>query len=74
MLMLEHFRPPLSVTHPWKGFQSTCANVIEATFGAQSPVEPAARATLAQEDSAHCQGVFEAALHSCFPRCLPLRL
>ncbi len=28
MPLLEHFRPPLSVTHPWKGFQSAWANAI----------------------------------------------
>jgi hypothetical protein len=26
--LLEHFRPPLSVTHPWKGFHSAWANAI----------------------------------------------
>ena len=28
MPLLEHFRPPLSVTHPWKGFRSAWANAI----------------------------------------------
>jgi hypothetical protein len=28
MPLLEHFRPPLSVTHPWKGFHSAWANAI----------------------------------------------
>lgn len=28
MPLLEHFRPPLSVTHPWKGFHSVRANSI----------------------------------------------
>src|SRR5919201_1681795 len=28
MPLLEHFHPPLSVTHPWKGFHSAWANSI----------------------------------------------
>jgi hypothetical protein len=28
MLLLDHFRPPLSVTHPCKGFHSAWANAI----------------------------------------------
>src|SRR5207249_10132113 len=28
MPLLEHFRPPLSVTHPWKAFHSAWANAI----------------------------------------------
>jgi hypothetical protein len=28
MPLLDHFRPPLSVTHPWKGFHSAWANAI----------------------------------------------
>jgi hypothetical protein len=28
MPLLEHFRPPLSMTHPWKGFHSAWANAI----------------------------------------------
>ncbi len=28
MPLLEHFRPPLSTTHPWKGFHSAWANAI----------------------------------------------
>jgi hypothetical protein len=28
MPLLEHFRPPLSVTHPGKGFHSAWANAI----------------------------------------------
>jgi len=28
MPLLDHFHPPLSVTHPWKGFHSAWANAI----------------------------------------------
>src|SRR5439155_4486035 len=28
MPLRDHFRPPLSVTHPWKGFHSAWANAI----------------------------------------------
>jgi hypothetical protein len=28
MPLLEHFQPPLSLTHPWKGFHSAWANSI----------------------------------------------
>src|SRR5260370_34342248 len=28
MPLLDHFRPPLSVSHPWKGFHSAWANAI----------------------------------------------
>ena len=28
MPLLDHFRPPLSVSHPWKGFHSSWANSI----------------------------------------------
>jgi hypothetical protein len=28
MPLLEHFRPPLSVSHPWRTFQSAWANAI----------------------------------------------
>jgi hypothetical protein len=28
MPLLDHFRPPLSVSHPWKGFHSAWANTI----------------------------------------------
>lgn len=28
MLLLDHFHPPLSVSHPWKGFHSAWANAI----------------------------------------------
>ena len=28
MPLLDHFRPPLSVSHPWKGFRSSWANSI----------------------------------------------
>ena len=28
MPLLDHFLPPLSVSHPWKGFHSAWANAI----------------------------------------------
>src|SRR5436305_15236947 len=28
MPLLDHFHPPLNVTHPWKGFHSAWANAI----------------------------------------------
>src|SRR2546430_587208 len=28
MPLLDHFQPPLSVSHPWKGFHSAWANAI----------------------------------------------
>src|ERR1700731_4412594 len=28
MPLLDHFHPPLSVSHPWKGFHSAWANAI----------------------------------------------
>jgi hypothetical protein len=28
MLLQDHFRPPLSISHPWKGFHSAWANAI----------------------------------------------
>ena len=28
MPLLDHFQPPLSISHPWKGFHSAWANAI----------------------------------------------
>jgi hypothetical protein len=37
MALLEHFRPPLSVTHPWKGFHSAWANAITSELNEVLP-------------------------------------
>jgi hypothetical protein len=37
MPLLDHFRPPLSVTHPWKGFHSAWANAITSRLNEVLP-------------------------------------
>jgi len=37
MPLLEHFRPPLSITHPWKGFHSAWANAITSQLNEVLP-------------------------------------
>src|SRR5436305_12578838 len=37
MPLLDHFHPPLNVTHPWKGFHSAWANAITNQLNAVLP-------------------------------------